>query len=391
MISVILIVFGAVIMLMGWYDDRPDNVTRGTWILGTGIAMGALLLALGSLGYTIPETSFKPVAPDLEGATDLGGFKQLLKDNGVKVGVVSQFGIYLIYVLIAVMTSIADLTKYAINLVGAALTGTSSIFGVTIGVLSSIAYGLYVYFAMHEIANQYKRISNMGGSDLSSFGIPIQLIIRLALPLIFLTPSFLQAMTGLTANIASSTLSTVTASSITFTGGTTATTASSITFTGGTTATTATAGFNATQISVEMARSISGMPFISELIFTALCALSFFMGMFSMGKIAAIGISIGIRLIGYAIAIPVGIASFASEDYQDIGKGMIKGFLGSALQGAFVILSIQLTLILSSALLNALFKNSYSFSNIMIGVGIVSAGILAAAEEGFNLSKELIR
>jgi len=379
MISVILIVFGAVIMLMGWYDDRPDNVTRGTWILGTGIAMGALLLTLGSLGYTIPKSSFKPVAPNLKGATDLGGFKQLLKDNGVKVGVVSQFGIYLIYVLIAVMTSIADLTSYAINLVGAALTGTSSIFGVTIGVLSSIAYGLYVYFAMHEIANQYKRISNMGGSDLSSFGIPIQLIIRLALPLIFLTPSFLQAMTGLTANIASSTLSTVTASSITFTG------------TGGTTATTATAGFNATQISVEMARSISGMPFISELIFTALCALSFFMGMFSMGKIAAIGISIGIRLIGYAIAIPVGIASFASEDYQDIGKGMIKGLLGSALQGAFVILSIQLTLILSSALLNALFKSNYSFSNIMIGVGIVSAGILAAAEEGFNLSKELIR
>jgi len=379
MISVILIVFGAVIMLMGWYDDRPDNVTRGTWILGTGIAIGALLLTLGSLGYTIPETSFKPVAPNFKGATDLGGFKQLLKDNGVKVGVVSQFGIYLIYVLIAVMTSIADLTSYAINLVGAVLTGTSSIFGVTIGVLSSIAYGLYVYFAMHEIANQYKRISNMGGSDLSSFGIPIQLIIRLALPLIFLTPSFLQAMTGLTANIASSTLSTVTASSITFTG------------TGGTTATTATAGFNATQISVEMARSISGMPFISELIFTALCALSFFMGMFSMGKIAAIGISIGIRLIGYAIAIPVGIASFASEDYQDIGKGMIKGLLGSALQGAFVILSIQLTLILSSALLNALFKSNYSFSNIMIGVGIVSAGILAAAEEGFNLSKELIR
>jgi len=379
MISVILIVFGAVIMLMGWYDDRPDNVTRGTWILGTGIAMGALLLTLGSLGYTIPKSSFKPVAPNFKGATDLGGFKQLLKDNGVKVGVVSQFGIYLIYVLIAVMTSIADLTSYAINLVGAALTGTSSIFGVTIGVLSSIAYGLYVYFAMHEIANQYKRISNMGGSDLSSFGIPIQLIIRLALPLIFLTPSFLQAMTGLTANIASSTLSTVTASSITFTG------------TGGTTATTATAGFNATQISVEMARSISGMPFISELIFTALCALSFFMGMYSMGKIAAIGISIGIRLIGYAIAIPVGIASFASEDYQDIGKGMIKGLLGSALQGAFVILSIQLTLILSSALLNALFKSNYSFSNIMIGVGIVSAGILAAAEEGFNLSKELIR
>jgi len=380
MISVILIVFGAVIMLMGWYDDRPDNVTRGTWILGTGIAIGALLLALGSLGYTIPESSFNdPVAPNLKGATDRDGFKQLLKDNGVKVGVVSQFGIYLIYVLIVVMTSIADLTSYAINLVGAALTGTSSIFGVTIGVLSSIAYGLYVYFAMHEIANQYKRISNMGGSDLSSFGIPIQLIIRLALPLIFLTPSFLQAMTGLTANIASSTLSTVTASSITFTG------------TGGTTATTATAGFNATQISVEMARSISGMPFISELIFTALCALSFFMGMFSMGKIAAIGISIGIRLIGYAIAIPVGIASFASEDYQDIGKGMIKGLLGSALQGAFVILSIQLTLILSSALLNALFKSNYSFSNIMIGVGIVSAGILAAAEEGFNLSKELIR
>jgi len=377
MISVILIVFGAVIMLMGWYDDRPDNVTRGTWILGTGIAIGALLLTLGSLGYTIPETSFKPVAPNFKGATDRDGFKQLLKDNGVKVGVVSQFGIYLIYVLIVVMTSIAELTSYAINLVGAALSGTSSIFGVTIGVLSSIAYGLYVYFAMHEIANQYKRISNMGGSDLSSFGIPIQLIIRLALPLIFLTPSFLQAMTGLTANIASSTLSTVAASSITFTGGTTATTA--------------TAGFNATQISVEMARSISGMPFISELIFTALCALSFFMGMFSMGKIAAIGISIGIRLIGYAIAIPVGIASFASEDYQDIGKGMIKGLLGSALQGAFVILSIQLTLILSSALLNALFKSNYSFSNIMIGVGIVSAGILAAAEEGFNLSKELIR
>lgn len=374
MISVILIVFGAVIMLMGWYDDRPDNVTRGTWILGTGIAIGALLLALGSLGYTIPESSFNPVAPNFKGATDRDGFKQLLKDNGVKVGVVSQFGIYLIYVLIAVMTNIAELTSYAISLVGAALSGTSSIFGVTIGVLSSIAYGLYVYFAMHEIANQYKRISNMGGSDLSSFGIPIQLIIRLALPLIFLTPSFLQAMTGLTANIASSTLSTVTASSITLTGGTTAT-----------------AGFNATQISVEMARSISGMPFFSELIFTALCALSFFMGMFSMGKIAAIGISIGIRLIGYAIAIPVGIASFASEDYQDIGKGMIKGFLGSALQGAFVILSIQLTLILSSALLDALFKSNYSFSNIMIGVGIVSAGILAAAEEGFNLSKELIR
>lgn len=374
MISVILIVFGAVIMLMGWYDDRPDNVTRGTWILGTGIAIGALLLALGSLGYTIPESSFNPVAPNFKGATDRDGFKQLLKDNGVKVGVVSQFGIYLIYVLIAVMTNIAELTSYAISLVGAALSGTSSIFGVTIGVLSSIAYGLYVYFAMHEIANQYKRISNMGGSDLSSFGIPIQLIIRLALPLIFLTPSFLQAMTGLTANIASSTLSTVTASSITLTGGTTATT-----------------GFNATQISVEMARSISGMPFFSELIFTALCALSFFMGMFSMGKIAAIGISIGIRLIGYAIAIPVGIASFASEDYQDIGKGMIKGFLGSALQGAFVILSIQLTLILSSALLDALFKSNYSFSNIMIGVGIVSAGILAAAEEGFNLSKELIR
>lgn len=374
MISVILIVFGAVIMLMGWYDDRPDNVTRGTWILGTGIAIGALLLALGSLGYTIPESSFNPVAPNFKGATDLDGFKQLLKDNGVKVGVVSQFGIYLIYVLIAVMTSIAELTSYAISLVGAALSGTSSIFGVTIGVLSSIAYGLYVYFAMHEIANQYKRISNMGGSDLSSFGIPIQLIIRLALPLIFLTPSFLQAMTGLTANIASSTLSTVTASAITLTGGTTAT-----------------AGFNATQISVEMARSISGMPFFSELIFTALCALSFFMGMFSMGKIAAIGISIGIRLIGYAIAIPVGIASFASEDYQDIGKGMIKGFLGSALQGAFVILSIQLTLILSSTLLDALFKSNYSFSNIMIGVGIVSAGILAAAEEGFNLSKELIR
>lgn len=374
MISVILIVFGAVIMLMGWYDDRPDNVTRGTWILGTGIAIGALLLTLGSLGYTIPESSFNPVAPNFKGATDLDGFKQLLKDNGVKVGVVSQFGIYLIYVLIAVMTSIAELTSYAISLVGAALSGTSSIFGVTIGVLSSIAYGLYVYFAMHEIANQYKRISNMGGSDLSSFGIPIQLIIRLALPLIFLTPSFLQAMTGLTANIASSTLSTVTASSITLTGGTTAT-----------------AGFNATQISVEMARSISGMPFFSELVFTALCALSFFMGMFSMGKIAAIGISIGIRLIGYAIAIPVGIASFASEDYQDIGKGMIKGFLGSALQGAFVILSIQLTLILSSALLDALFKSNYSFSNIMIGVGIVSAGILAAAEEGFNLSKELIR
>jgi len=379
MISVILIVFGAVIMLMGWYDDRPDNVTRGTWILGTGIAIGALLLALGSLGYTIPESSFNdPVAPNLKGATDRDGFKQLLKDNGVKVGVVSQFGIYLIYVLIVVMTSIADLTSYAINLVGAALSGTSSIFGVTIGVLSSIAYGLYVYFAMHEIANQYKRISNMGGSDLSSFGIPIQLIIRLALPLIFLTPSFLQAMTGLTANIASSTLSTVTASSITFTG------------TGGTTATTATAGFNATQISVEMARSISGMPFISELIFTALCALSFFMGMYSMGKIAAIGISIGIRLIGYAIAIPVGIDSFAAEDYQDIGKGMIKGLLGSALQGAFVILSIQLTLILSSALLNALFKSNYSFSNIMIWVGIVSAGILAATEEGFNLSKVLI-
>lgn len=374
MISVILIVFGAVIMLMGWYDDRPDNVTRGTWILGTGIAIGALLLTLGSLGYTIPESSFNPVAPNFKGATDRDGFKQLLKDNGVKVGVVSQFGIYLIYVLIAVMTNIAELTSYAISLVGAALSGTSSIFGVTIGVLSSIAYGLYVYFAMHEIANQYKRISNMGGSDLSSFGIPIQLIIRLALPLIFLTPSFLQAMTGLTANIASSTLSTVTASSITLTGGTTAT-----------------AGFNATQISVEMARSISGMPFFSELIFTALCALNFFMGMFSMGKIAAIGISIGIRLIGYAIAIPVGIASFASEDYQDIGKGMIKGFLGSALQGAFVILSIQLTLILSSALLDALFKSNYSFSNIMIGVGIVSAGILAAAEEGFNLSKELIR
>ena len=379
MISVILIVFGAVIMLMGWYDDRPDNVTRGTWILGTGIAIGALLLTLGSLGYTIPESSFNPVAPNFKGATDLGGFKQLLKDNGVKVGVVSQFGIYLIYVLIAVMTSIAELTSYAISLVGAALSGTSSIFGVTIGVLSSIAYGLYVYFAMHEIANQYKRISNMGGSDLSSFGIPIQLIIRLALPLIFLTPSFLQAMTGLTVNIASSTLSTVTASSITLTG----------TLTGGTTATT---GFNATQISVEMARSISGMTLFSELIFTALCALSFFMGMFSMGKIAAIGISIGIRLIGYAIAIPVGIASFASEDYQDIGKGMIKGLLGSALQGAFVILSIQLTLILSSALLDALFKDSnYSFSKIMIGVGIVSAGILAAAEEGFNLSKELIR
>lgn len=379
MISVILIVFGAVIMLMGWYDDRPDNVTRGTWILGTGIAIGALLLTLGNLGYTIPETSFNPVAPNFKGATNLKGFKQLLKDNGVKVGVVSQFGIYLIYVLIAVMTNIAELTSYAISLVGAALSGTSSIFGVTISVLSSIAYGLYVYFAMQEIANQYKRISNMGGSDLSSFGIPIQLIIRLALPLIFLTPSFLQAMTGLTANIASSTLSTVTASSITLTTATT------------TTATTATSGFNATQISVEMARSISGMHFFSELVFTALCALSFFMGMFSMGKIAAIGISIGIRLIGYAIAIPVGIASFASEDYQDIGKGMIKGFLGSALQGAFVILSIQLTLILSSALLDALFKSNYSFSNIMIGVGIVSAGILAAAEEGFNLSKELIR
>jgi len=377
MISVILIVFGAVIMLMGWYDDRPDNVTRGTWILGTGIAIGALLLTLGNLGYTIPKSSFNPVAPNLKGAIGRDGFKKLLKDNGVKVGVVSQFGIYLIYVLITVMTSIAELTSYAINLVGAALSGTSSIFGVTIGVLSSIAYGLYVYFAMHEIANQYKRISNMGGSDLSSFGIPIQLIIRLALPLIFLTPSFLQAMTGLTANIASSTLSTVTASSITFTGSTTATTA--------------TAGFNATQISVEMARSISGMPFFSELVFTTLCALSFFMGMFSMGKIAAIGISIGIRLIGYAIAIPVGIASFASEDYQDIGKGMIKGLLGSALQGAFVILSIQLTLILSSALFDALFKKNYSFSNIMIGVGIVSAGILAAAEEGFNLSKELIR
>jgi len=56
------------------------------------------------------------------GATDLGGFKQLLKDNSGKVGVVSQCGIYLIYVLIAVMTSIADLTSYAINLVGAALT-----------------------------------------------------------------------------------------------------------------------------------------------------------------------------------------------------------------------------------------------------------------------------
>lgn len=377
MISVILIVFGAVIMLMGWYDDRPDNVTRGTWILGTGIAIGALLLTLGNLGYTIPKSSFNPVAPNLKGAIGRDGFKKLLKDNGVKVGVVSQFGIYLIYVLITVMTSIAELTSYAINLVGAALSGTSSIFGVTIGVLSSTAYGLYVYFAMHEIANQYKRISNMGGSDLSSFGIPIQLIIRLALPLIFLTPSFLQAMTGLTANIASSTLSTVTASSITLTGSTTATTA--------------TAGFNATQISVEMARSISGMHFFSELVFTTLCALSFFMGMFSMGKIAAIGISIGIRLIGYAIAIPVGIASFASEDYQDIGKGMIKGLLGSALQGAFVILSIQLTLILSSALFDALFKKNYSFSNIMIGVGIVSAGILAAAEEGFNLSKELIR
>jgi len=65
MISVILIVFGAVIMLMGWYDDRPDNVTRGTWILGTGIAIGALLLTLGSLGYTIPETSFKTCCSQL--------------------------------------------------------------------------------------------------------------------------------------------------------------------------------------------------------------------------------------------------------------------------------------------------------------------------------------
>lgn len=367
-VSVILIVFGAVIMLMGWYDDRPDNVTRGTWILGTGIAIGALLLALGSLGYTIPETSFNPVFPDLKGALGFGEFKNHLADAGIKIGLVSQFGIYLIYVLMAVMGSIAKLTGYAINLVGSAFLVASraskpTIYNIPLTLLESVAYGLYVYFAMHEIANQYKRISNMGGSDLSSFGIPIQLIIRLALPLIFL--SSVKLFLGVGANIAGASISGV-------------------------------SGFGGMlyeplTLAEEMAKSLQGMNLFSELIFAALCALNFFMGMFSMGKIAAIGISIGIRLVGYAVALPVGIASFASEDYQDIGKGMIKGFLGSALQGAFVMMSITLTLALASELLTVLLKNSFSFSNIQIAVAIVSAGILAAAEEGFNLSKELIR
>jgi hypothetical protein len=355
-------------MFMGWYEDRPDNVNRGIWILGTGAAIAVLLVVLGRLGYTIPETNFSTTLPSLEGAKSLGDFKSDLTNAGVKIGAVSQFGVYLIYVLMAVMNSIAKLTGYVINLVGSAFlaaskTGETNVYGVSLTMLSSIAYGLYVYFAMHEISSQYKRISNMGGSDLSSFGIPIQLILRLALPLIFL--SSVNLFLGLGANIAGTSISKISNTGMNL--------------------------YDPLKLATEMGKSLQGMNFFSELIFTALCALNFFMGMFSMGKIAAIGISIGIRLVGYGVALPVGIASFASEDYQDIGKGMIKGFLGSALQGAFVIMSITLTLTLASKLLEVLLANSFSFSNIQIAVAIVSAGILAAAEEGFNLSKELIR
>lgn len=377
-ISMILIAYGGMIALTGWYEDRPDNVTRGIWILGTGAAIAALLIIVPSLFPITEGVAQETKFPTMPKTYNMTEFNNYLKDQGVKLGNVAKFGLWFVYILVAVMFNIASLTAYVIKFVGSqfavidASTGNVVITGFTIAMagLVSIAQSLYVFFAMHEISNQYKRISSMGGSDLSSFGIPIQLVLRLAIPLAFLSIPILTSIYRGTASLSSQAIDAIVQTS----------------------SVAMAAESDPLTIATEMAKSMQGMPLFSELLFSALCLLNFFIGMFSIGKIAAIGISISIRLIGYGVALPVGIASFASEDYQDMGKSMIKGFLGAAMQGAFVILSIQLTLVLTNVFLRGLFGGGgYAFSNIQIAVAIISAGILAAAEEGFNLSKELFR
>jgi len=81
----ILIVFGGATMLMGWYDDRPDNVTRGLWVIGTGAAMAGLAAVAGQYVSNLAGS-----APGTPALPDFGDILETRSISDIKNSIIQQ-------------------------------------------------------------------------------------------------------------------------------------------------------------------------------------------------------------------------------------------------------------------------------------------------------------
>lgn len=360
----ILIVFGGATMLMGWYDDRPDNVTRGLWVIGTGAAMAGLAAVAGqyvsNLAGSAPGT---PALPDFGDILETRSVSDIKKFYNT-----AEINAFILWVYASVI-NIALIPANALSYVAGYVASGISTQGISIGsILTPIGMGFYSLFALTEIANQYKRISNMGGSDLASFGIPIQLVFRLGIPLVLLNPDVLQGIYSLIAYILSASVGW---------GKQLGTSLSP-------------SGEIGLEAEMMLEKQLAAQKLLTNILFAVLVVGAAVMAFFAVARSLGLIMGVGIRVIGYAAALPIALASFACEDFQDIGRNELKGLLSSALQGLFIAAGIYLTIYFSQVLAKGLFSNS-SFLYNLLGIFILSFSMMAGAEEGNALGKEVFR
>lgn len=359
----ILVVFGGAVTLMGWYDDRPDNVTRGLWIIGTGVAMSGLAGIAGKYIDNLTATApSQPAEPD---------FGKILSPSSIsdikakyKTAEINAFILWVYDSIILVAKIPAEALNYIAKYTANGIATNSSIGDI----LMPIGMGFYSLFALTEVANQYKRISNMGGSDLSSFGVPIQLIFRIGIPLVLLDSKVLQGIYSLIAYILSASV------------GWGETLGTSLSPTGD-------LGRDAELV---LEQQLAQQSFVTNILFSVLVIGAAVMAFFAVARSLGLIMGVGIRVIGYAAALPIALASFACEDFQDIGRNELKGLLSSALQGLFIAAGIFLTIQFATILSEGLFKNKSFLYNIL-GIFILSFSMMAGAEEGNALGKEVFR
>lgn len=354
----ILAIFGGATALMGWYDDRPDNITRGFWTLGSGAALLIIAGTVGGFIQTIP-TNTGPSAPTFGQITD-----SMTKDFH-DYGPISGF-------IIWAFKSTVNVAKAPIACVQVVTSVTQGVIGGALGstitdIISTGAMALYGFFALLEVSDQYKKISQMGGGDLASFGIPVQLIIRLAVPLFCLNSKFITSVFSITLSIANTAIG------------------------WGMNIINSPALPTEDVLASELQNALTGNSFgfiITKLLLAMIVLTSIVVALFTVGRSIALMAGVGIRIVGYVLALPFGIASFASEEFQDMGRKTVRGLLGASLQGLFIVVGVYLATFFAGKIAAALI-DTHSLIYSVLAAFVISFATLAGAEEGNALGKEV--
>ena len=382
-VAALITVYGISQIVIGLTSDRMDMVWGGVWesIIG-GLIVTAVSLINGPISSYLANLSSLPGSgsniPTTITPHPVSSLRSFTSSYGLVAGFITWIYAYIISTVNLVanvaIISLATFLSIANSATGITSPGTIDQLVGTIaslyGLLLNVGLGLFALFSVENFINKYKYAGSLSGTG--ALVVPMDLLVRYGIPLAFLNTETLMGVGGFFTRLAAGTMSSV------------YTSFQSVINNSG------------IQNNVDaLGNLLKTQNIISQILVAIAMLIVIGIIIYQIASIAAIGVNVGVRLVGYIMALPIGIASFASENYQSLGINMIKGLLGTSLEGAFMVAGLAFGIITGNFLMKSLVtKNIGVLSGALTTVVVILAevtAILAGAHAGVGLAREMFR